>query len=147
MQPTISNKRALYHFESVVALFFGFSCATLSSSHCTHFIFPVIAVVFRAKNGLQVSCVWHLFMFFGASHCVDRVAIDKMFHSVKKRLPVKRQATAATCFHSLHRLIYCAECTSKSASLTASKKPVRVCDKCFSEVTSGTARVSDDCVT
>jgi len=37
-------------------------------------------------------------------------------------------------------LIYCGDCTSKSAPLTSSKKPVRVCDKCFEEVTSGTAK-------
>ncbi|RMX53912.1 hypothetical protein pdam_00020092 [Pocillopora damicornis] len=38
-------------------------------------------------------------------------------------------------------LIYCSDCTAKSAPLTSSKKPVRVCDKCFDEVTSGTAKV------
>lgn len=37
-------------------------------------------------------------------------------------------------------LIYCSDCTAKSAPLTSSKKPVRVCDKCFDEVTSGTAK-------
>ena len=42
----------------------------------------------------------------------------------------------------LQRLIYCSDCTAKSAPLTSSKKPVRVCDKCFDEVTSGTAKVS-----
>ena len=38
-------------------------------------------------------------------------------------------------------LIYCSDCTAKSAPLTSSKKPVRVCDKCFADVTSGTAKV------
>lgn len=37
-------------------------------------------------------------------------------------------------------LIYCSDCTAKSAPLTSSKKPVRVCDKCFADVTSGTAK-------
>lgn len=37
-------------------------------------------------------------------------------------------------------LIYCGDCTSRNAHITSSKKPVRVCDKCFDEVTSGTAR-------
>ena len=45
-------------------------------------------------------------------------------------------------FYFLQRLIYCSDCTAKSAPLTSSKKPVRVCDKCFDEVTSGTAKVS-----
>ena len=45
-------------------------------------------------------------------------------------------------FYFLQRLIYCGDCTAKSAPLTSSKKPVRVCDKCFDEVTSGTAKVS-----
>lgn len=37
-------------------------------------------------------------------------------------------------------LIYCGDCTSKSAHITSSKKPVRVCEKCFDEVTSSTVK-------
>ena len=50
--------------------------------------------------------------------------------------------TLSFLFYFLRRLIYCSDCTAKSAPLTSSKKPVRVCDKCFDEVTSGTAKVS-----
>ena len=50
--------------------------------------------------------------------------------------------TLSFLFYFLQRLIYCSDCTAKSAPLTSSKKPVRVCEKCFDEVTSGTAKVS-----
>ena len=37
-------------------------------------------------------------------------------------------------FVLLYRSIFCADCTSKTATLTGSKKPSRVCDPCYNEL-------------
>ena len=44
--------------------------------------------------------------------------------------------------HFLHSLIFCNECTARTATIASSKKPVRVCGICYTEVTTGSIKVS-----
>ena len=47
---------------------------------------------------------------------------------------------AYLCFHvvlsALVSNIYCDKCTSRTAKLPSGKKPVRVCNRCYSDLTS-----------